>query len=116
LRNVTVVAATNRPDLIDAALLRPGRFVTSVLTVLRLSRLRIDRMIYIQPPDLRTRQEIFSISLRRIPHSADVTAQLLASRTDGYSGAEIAALCREGSFYLRCHIKSIATLQPLSTP
>ena len=54
-------------------------------------------MIYIQPPDQSTREEIFRINLKRIPHSADVTAALLAAKTDSYSGAEIAALCREGS-------------------
>lgn len=53
-------------------------------------------MIYIQPPDVKTRQEILQINLKRIPHEDDVSAADLAVKTSGYSGAEIAALCREG--------------------
>jgi transitional endoplasmic reticulum ATPase len=80
LRDVVVIAATNRPDLIDPALLRPGR---------------IERHIYIPPPDKEARKEIFKIHLRGKPLAEDVKIEELAERTDGYTGADIEALCRE---------------------
>ncbi|MHA1333079.1 MAG: CDC48 family AAA ATPase [Candidatus Odinarchaeia archaeon] len=80
LRGVTVIAATNRPDIIDPALLRPGRF---------------DRLIYIKLPDLETRKKIFEVHLRNRPIADDVDIDELASRTEGYSGADIAAVCNE---------------------
>jgi len=80
LRDVTVIAATNRPDIIDAALLRPGRF---------------DRLIYIPPPDKEARKEIFKIHLRKKPLAEDVNINELAEKTEGYTGADIAALCNE---------------------
>ena len=55
-------------------------------------------MIYIQPPDVETRREIFRIHLKKIPHDDQVTSDSLAALTEGYSGAEIAALCREGVY------------------
>ncbi|MEM0217265.1 MAG: CDC48 family AAA ATPase [Candidatus Nezhaarchaeales archaeon] len=78
LRGVVVIAATNRPDIVDPALLRPGRF---------------DRLIYVPPPDARAREEIFKIHLRGKPLGADVNIQKLVSLTEGYTGADIAALC-----------------------
>jgi SpoVK/Ycf46/Vps4 family AAA+-type ATPase len=84
LQGVTVVAATNRPDILDKALLRPGR---------------IDRMLYVSPPDVPSRKEILSIQLRRMAHNLDQTqVQHLAEITEGYSGAEIAALAREAAY------------------
>ena len=80
LRDVTVIAATNRPDIIDAALLRPGRF---------------DRLIYIPPPDKEARKEIFKIHLRKKPLAKDVNIEELAEKTEGYTGADIAAVCNE---------------------
>ncbi|MEM2120874.1 MAG: CDC48 family AAA ATPase [Archaeoglobaceae archaeon] len=80
LRDVVVIAATNRPDLIDPALLRPGR---------------IERHIYIPPPDKEARKEIFRIHLRGKPLSEDVSVEELAEKTEGYSGADIEAVCRE---------------------
>ncbi|KAG2187667.1 hypothetical protein INT44_005357 [Umbelopsis vinacea] len=82
LVNVTVVAATNRPDIIDSALLRPGR---------------IDRILYVNPPDLASRREIFRLQLRRIQCSDEVNAEELALKTDGYSGAEVVAICQEAA-------------------
>ncbi|KAI8583737.1 hypothetical protein K450DRAFT_268321 [Umbelopsis ramanniana AG] len=82
LVNVTVVAATNRPDIIDSALLRPGR---------------IDRILYVNPPDLASRREIFKLQLRRIQCSEEVNAEELALKTDGYSGAEVVAICQEAA-------------------
>lgn len=82
LENVTIVAATNRPDLIDKALLRPGR---------------IDRIIYVGLPDAEARQEIFNIKLQKMPLAGDVNVQELVNRTNFYSGAEIQAVCHEAA-------------------
>jgi len=82
LHNVTVIAATNRMDLVDTALLRPGRF---------------DRHIYISPPDLPTRKAILEIHTRKKPLGKDVDLNDLAKRTDKYTGAELAAVCNEAS-------------------
>ncbi|GAB0087001.1 spermatogenesis-associated protein 5 [Sergentomyia squamirostris] len=82
LDNVTIVAATNRPDLIDRALLRPGR---------------IDRIIYVGLPDRQTRQEIFHIKLRKMPVNEQVDVEKLVNLTENYSGAEIQAVCREAA-------------------
>jgi len=82
LRNVVVLAATNRPDIIDPALLRPGRF---------------DRVIEIRPPNREARKEIFKIHLREKPLAPSVNLDTLAEKTDGLVGAEIEAVCREAS-------------------
>ncbi len=82
LKNVVVVAATNRPDMVDPALLRPGRF---------------DRFIFIRPPDLKEREMIFNIHLKGKPLSTAVDAANLARRTEGYVGADIEAVCREAA-------------------
>src|SRR5438094_380305 len=82
LHNVTVIAATNRMDLVDPALLRPGRF---------------DRHIYIAPPDLATRKAILRIHTRRKPLGKDVDLDDVARRTDKYTGAELAAVCNEAA-------------------
>ncbi len=82
LHNVTVIAATNRPDLVDPALLRPGRF---------------DRHIFIPPPDLATRRAILAIHTKRKPLASDVDLEQIAKQTDKYTGAELAAICNEAS-------------------
>ncbi|TDA25104.1 MAG: AAA family ATPase [Archaeoglobi archaeon] len=92
LREVVVIAATNRPDLIDPALLRPGR---------------IERHIYIPPPDKEARKEIFRIHLKNKPLAEDVKLEELAEKTEGYSGADIEAVCREaGMLAIREALKS----------
>lgn len=81
---ILIVAATNRPDMLDAALLRPGRF---------------DHSIYVPPPDTVARVAILRIHTARMPLSTD-SDQLLrgvASRTEGYTGAELEGLCREAA-------------------
>lgn len=78
--NVLVMAATNRPDMIDPALLRPGR---------------IDRMILVGKPDFEARRGIFAVHTRNMPLSPDVDLRLLAESTEGFVGADVAALCRE---------------------
>ncbi|MEM2902390.1 MAG: CDC48 family AAA ATPase [Candidatus Bathyarchaeia archaeon] len=78
LRDVVVIAATNRPDIIDPALLRPGRF---------------DKLLYVPLPDLEARKEIFRIHTEKKPLTADVELGKLAEITEGYTGADIAAVC-----------------------
>lgn len=82
LGSVTLVAATNRPDKIDKALLRPGR---------------LDRIIYVGLPDEETRREIFNIKLRNMPIADEVNIADLVSLTEGYTGAEIQAICHEAA-------------------
>jgi len=82
LKSVVVVAATNRPDMIDPALLRPGR---------------LDKLIYIKPPDIKERENIFKIHVAGKPLSSDVDMQKLALRSEGYVGADIEAVCREAA-------------------
>ena len=79
LRNVVVVAATNRPDLVDPALLRPGR---------------LDRMVYVPPPDAAARAEILQVAARRTPLDPNVDLVALAARSEGFSAADCAAVIR----------------------
>jgi len=80
LHNVIVIAATNRPDIIDPALLRPGRF---------------DRMVYIGPPDLEARKEILKIHTKGKPLDDDVDLNKIAAKMGNFTGAEIAAVANE---------------------
>jgi transitional endoplasmic reticulum ATPase len=80
LRGVVVIGATNRPDIIDPALLRPGRF---------------DEIIYVPVPDYRARLAIFKVHTREMPLAPDVNLEELARHTEGYSGADIAEVCRK---------------------
>jgi transitional endoplasmic reticulum ATPase len=92
LENVVVLASTNRPDMLDPALLRPGRF---------------DRLIYVPPPDYEARLEIFKVHTRNMPLAEDVDLQQLARMTEGYSGSDIEAVCREaGMLALRENINA----------
>ncbi len=85
LQNVMVIAATNRPDILDPAMLRPGRF---------------DRLIYVPAPDEDSRLEILKIYTREMPLADDVDLINLARETKGYSGADIASLCREAGMHV----------------
>lgn len=80
LRGVVVIGATNRPDLIDAALLRPGRF---------------DEVVLVPPPDEKARLDILKVHVKDMALGDDVDLRELAKKTDGYSGADIEALCRK---------------------
>ncbi len=80
LHNVVVIGATNRPDMLDPALLRPGRF---------------DRLVKIASPDLEGRKQILRIHTAKKPMADDVDIDELAKKTDGYSGADLAALANE---------------------
>jgi transitional endoplasmic reticulum ATPase len=80
LEGVIVIGATNRPDILDPALLRPGRF---------------DRLVYVKPPDRKSRLAIFKIHTKGMPLASDVDLEELADLTEGYVGADIEAVCRE---------------------
>ena len=77
LTNVVVIGATNRPDIVDAALLRPGRF---------------DRLLYVPPPDRDSRIQIIKIHIKKKPLDDSVNIEKLADQTEGYTGADIASL------------------------
>ncbi|TDC26716.1 AAA family ATPase, partial [Micromonospora sp. 15K316] len=82
LRNVVVVGATNRPDLVDPALLRPGR---------------LERLVYVPPPDGPARKEILRAAARTVPLAPDVDLAALGDELDGFSAADCAALVREAA-------------------
>ena len=82
MRDVVVLGATNRPELIDPALLRPGR---------------LERMVYVPPPDARARAAILKAAAHNTPLGADVDLNTLAAELDGYSAADCAALIREAA-------------------
>ena len=81
-RDIILIAATNRPDIMDPALIRPGR---------------IDRMSYVPPPNLEDRIAIFKIFTKPMPLNKDVNLDELARRTEFFSGADIESLCREAA-------------------
>jgi transitional endoplasmic reticulum ATPase len=92
LRGVIILAATNRTDLIDPALLRAGRF---------------DQILYVPPPDQEARLEIFKIHTKKNPLVKNVSLQKLAAETDGYMGSDIEAICREATMLaIRKYIKN----------
>ncbi|RLG39398.1 MAG: AAA family ATPase, partial [Thermoproteota archaeon] len=82
LKNIVVIGATNRPDLVDPALLRPGR---------------LEKLIYVGPPDMEGRHSILKVLTRNVPLADDVDLMELAAVTDGFSGADLAALVREAA-------------------
>ncbi|KAI1303001.1 hypothetical protein EDD11_005454 [Mortierella claussenii] len=98
---VLIVAATNRVDLIDKALLRPGRF---------------DRVVYVPPPDLEARRQILSIYTRDIPLAEDVDLDHIAQTTEMYTGADLQNVCREaGLIALRTRILgSVNNVNPIT--
>jgi AFG3 family protein len=81
---VIILAATNRPDLLDSALLRPGRF---------------DRQILIDKPDVTGRKQIFDVHLKKLTLNTGVDAEKLAQQTPGFAGAEIANICNEAALH-----------------
>ncbi len=92
LQDIVVIAATNRPDMVDSAVLRPGRF---------------DRLIYVPEPDEKSRLQIFKIYTKDMPISKDVDINQLAVITKYYSGADIESLCREAAMHaLRRDVKA----------
>jgi cell division protease FtsH len=93
---VIILAATNRPDILDPALLRPGRF---------------DRQISIDKPDLHGREAIFKVHLKKIKLSEDVDVRKLAAQTPGFAGAEIANVCNEAALIAARRNKKAVELQ-----
>jgi len=81
---VIVIAATNRPDVLDPALLRPGRF---------------DRQVVVSLPDVRGREQILNVHMRKVPIASDVRADILARGTPGFSGADLANLVNEAALF-----------------
>jgi transitional endoplasmic reticulum ATPase len=84
LQDIVVIAATNRPDMVDGAVIRPGRF---------------DRLIYVPEPDEKSRNQIFKLYTKTMPLAADVDLNQLAMMTKYYSGADIESLCREAAMH-----------------
>jgi transitional endoplasmic reticulum ATPase len=84
LQDIVVIAATNRPDMVDGAVIRPGRF---------------DRLIYVPEPDDKSRYQVFKIYTKGMPLNADVDLNQLAMMTKYYSGADIESLCREAAMH-----------------
>ncbi len=119
LTNVVVIAATNRPDILDPALLRPGRF---------------DRLIYVPPPDKKARLEILRIHTRKMPLADDVDLEKIAEMTEGYTGADLEAVAREAAMialreafkkhgkpqavevHMEHFLKALKAIQPSLTP
>lgn len=93
---VIVIAATNRPDVLDPALLRPGRF---------------DRQVVVGLPDIRGREQILHVHMRKVPVSDDVNASLLARGTPGFSGADLANLVNEASLFAARGNRNLVTME-----
>jgi len=84
LSDILIIGATNRPDILDTALLRPGRF---------------DRIILVPVPDIKTRKEIFKVHTKGMPLDKDVDVSQLVEKTEGYVGADVESICREAAIF-----------------
>ncbi|WP_028453125.1 ATP-dependent zinc metalloprotease FtsH [Chitinilyticum aquatile] len=93
---IIVIAATNRPDVLDPALLRPGRF---------------DRQVVVPLPDIRGREQILGVHMRKVPVSSDVDANILARGTPGMSGADLANLVNEAALFAARRNKRLVDMQ-----
>jgi len=92
MHDVVIIGSTNRPDIIDASLLRPGRF---------------DRIVLVKAPDPKSRLDIFKVHTKDMPLAKEVSLKDLADRTEGYAGADIEGVCKEAAiFALREDIKA----------
>ncbi|WP_338600024.1 proteasome-activating nucleotidase [Sulfolobus tengchongensis] len=98
LDNVKIIAATNRIDILDPALLRPGRF---------------DRVIEVPLPDLKGRIEIFNIYLKKMKYSGDINLERLAQLTEGFSGADIKNVCVEAAYVAIRDGRNAVTMEDL---
>jgi transitional endoplasmic reticulum ATPase len=98
LQNVLVIAATNRPDMLDPAVMRPGRF---------------DRLIYVPAPSSDALREVFKIHTRSMPLAKDVDLSQLAQAAQGYSGADVESVCREAAMHaLRNDLNAMEVAMP----
>ncbi|HKJ77027.1 MAG TPA: ATP-dependent zinc metalloprotease FtsH, partial [Gammaproteobacteria bacterium] len=95
-KGVIVIAATNRPDVLDPALLRPGRF---------------DRQVVVPLPDLRGREQITKVHMRKVPVADDVNASIIARGTPGFSGADLANLVNEAALFAARADKRTVTME-----
>lgn len=95
---IIVIAATNRPDVLDPALLRPGRF---------------DRQVVVPLPDIRGREHILNVHLRKVPLADDVKPSLIARGTPGFSGADLANLVNEGALFAARRNKRLVGMEEL---
>ncbi len=95
---VIVIAATNRPDVLDPALLRPGRF---------------DRQVVVPLPDVRGREQILKVHLRKVPAADDVDASIIARGTPGFSGADLANLVNEAALFAARANKRLVDMEDL---
>ena len=93
---VIVIAATNRPDVLDPALLRPGRF---------------DRQVVVPLPDIRGREEILKVHMRKVPLAGDVKADIIARGTPGFSGADLANLVNEAALFAARGTKRLVDME-----
>jgi cell division protease FtsH len=93
---VIVIAATNRSDVLDKALLRPGRF---------------DRQVVVGLPDVRGREQILKVHMRKVPIADDVKASVIARGTPGFSGADLANLVNESALFTARSMKSLVTME-----
>ena len=93
---VIVIAATNRPDVLDPALMRPGRF---------------DRQVVVPLPDIRGREQILLVHMRKVPLATDVKAELIARGTPGFSGADLANLVNEAALFAARKSKRLVDME-----
>jgi cell division protease FtsH len=98
--SVIIIAATNRPDVLDPALLRPGRF---------------DRQIVVPNPDINGRAQILEVHLRKVPKAPDVDARIIARGTPGFSGADLANLVNEAALLAARLGKKVVTMRELES-
>ena len=97
---VIVIAATNRPDVLDPALQRPGRF---------------DRQVVVPLPDIRGREQILGVHMRKVPIAADVNAEVIARGTPGFSGADLANLINEAALFAARRNKRLVDMEDLES-
>ncbi len=98
--SVIIIAATNRPDVLDPALLRPGRF---------------DRQITVPNPDINGRAKILEVHLRKVPKAPDVDSHIIARGTPGFSGADLANIVNEAALLAARHGKKVVTMRELES-
>ncbi|MCJ7462544.1 MAG: ATP-dependent zinc metalloprotease FtsH, partial [Candidatus Baumannia cicadellinicola] len=92
---IIIIAATNRPDVLDPALLRPGRF---------------DRQVVVGLPDVRGREQILKVHMRRVPLASDIDASIIARGTPGFSGADLANLVNEAALFAARYSKNVVSI------
>jgi cell division protease FtsH len=97
---IIIIAATNRPDVLDKALLRPGRF---------------DRQITVNHPDVKGREQILNVHLKKVKHDSSIDVKIIARGTPGFSGAELANLVNEGALLAAKKNKKFVTMADLES-